>query len=108
MFFVWLCFALLGFALLCNALLCFALLCFGLLCFALLWIALLCFALLCFALLCFEVRGTLLWGPGNPGAVAEDGEPGPNYGRDQSWITLASSKNPFRQSLIGEKRTKKR
>ena len=91
------------------ALLCFALLlllfCFALLCFALLCVALLCFALLCFALLFVpgeptlkgsgepEIRGCL---PGNP---AQSGQitNGP-------LIPIAnSSKDPYRQSLIGGK-----
>ena len=86
----------------------FALLCFALLlfcfCFALLCFALLCVALLCFALLFVpgeptlkgsgepEIRGCL---PGNP---AQSGQI--THG---SLIPIAnSSKDPYRQSLMGE------
>ena len=93
---------------LCFALLCFALLCF---CFAfvLLCFALLCFALRCVALLCFA----LLFVPGEP-TLKGSGEPEirgclPGNPAQSGQITNGplipianSSKDPYRQSLIGE------
>ena len=94
--------------------LCFALLCFCfafvLLCFALLCVALLCFALLCVALCAWGTNPEGLRGTRNPGMPA--GEPGhlPGNPAQSGQITNGplipianSSKDPYRQSLIGEK-----
>ena len=86
-----------------------ALLCFALLCFAFV-LLLLCFALLCVALLCFA----LLFVPGEP-TLKGSGEPEirgclPGNPAQSGQITNGplipianSSKDPYRQSLIGEK-----
>ena len=129
-YFALLCFALLCFALLCIAVHCFALHCFALLCFALLCFALHYFALHClglraqrnkFFLMFFDIsyffwhfwlftlgRGTRLWRPGEPRGGRFLGEPGARAGRSSSPVALVPSKNPFRQSLIGEQLNQER
>ena len=47
--------------------------------------------------------GTRLWRPGEPREGRIPGEPGARTGRYNSPVTLEPSKDPFRQSLIGEK-----